>query len=143
MNSNNDIVQVAKSLKDMPSATTDYSIRINDLIDSMSLLEQKITNEAEIIKGHYRKASSAMKETQNYFLNGIQDGQPVKSYLLTCKGIEVLGEEIISIDMFINNVLRFANEPSKQIQVLKELAMHLQKVNEMLDQPLIEPHKSL
>jgi hypothetical protein len=83
-----------------------------------------------------------MKETQNYFLNGIQDGQPVKSYLLTCKGI-VLGEEVISIDMFIDNVLRFANEPSKQIQVLKELAMHLQKVNEMLDQPLIEPHKSL
>jgi hypothetical protein len=109
----------------------------------MSLLEQKITNETEIIKEHYRKASFAMKETQNYFLNGIQDGQPVKSYLLTCKGIEVLGEEVISIDMFIDNVLRFANEPSKQIQVLKELAMHLQKVNEMLDQPLIEPHKSL
>jgi len=127
----------------MPSATTDYSIRINDLIDSMSLLEQKITNETEIIKEHYRKASFAMKETQNYFLNGIQDGQPVKSYLLICKGIEVLGEEVISIDMFIDNVLRFANEPSKQIQVLKELAMHLQKVNEMLDQPLIEPHKSL
>jgi hypothetical protein len=127
----------------MPSATTDYSIRINDLIDSMSLLEQKITNETEIIKEHYRKASFAMKETQNYFLNGIQDGQPVKSYLLICKGIEVLGEEVISIDMFIDNILRFANEPSKQIQVLKELAMHLQKVNEMLDQPLIEPHKSL
>jgi len=127
----------------MPSATTDYSIRINDLIDSMSLLEQKITNETEIIKEHYRKASFAMKETQNYFLNSIQDGQPVKSYLLICKGIEVLGEEVISIDMFIDNVLRFANEPSKQIQVLKELAMHLQKVNEMLDQPLIEPHKSL
>jgi hypothetical protein len=48
----------------------------------MSLLEQKITNEAEIIKGHYCKESSAMKETQNYFLNGIQDGQPAKSYLL-------------------------------------------------------------
>jgi hypothetical protein len=40
--------------------------------------------------------------------------------------------------MFIDNVLRFANEPSKQIQVLKELAMHLQKVYEMLDPPLIE-----
>jgi phage shock protein A len=141
MNSNNDIVQVAKSLKDMPSATTDYSIRINDLIDSMSLLEKKITNETKIIKEHYSKASSAMKETQNYFLNGIQDGQPAKSYLLTCKGIEgieVLGEEVTSIDMFIDNVLHFANEPSKQIQVLKELAMHLQKVNEMLDQTLIE-----
>jgi hypothetical protein len=135
---NHDILQVAKSLEDMPSVTTDYSIRINDLIDSMSLLEKKITNETKIIKEHYRKASSAMKETQNYFLNGIQDGQPAKSYLLTCKGIEVLGEEVTLIDIFIDNVLHFANEPSKQIQVLKELAMHLQKVNEMLDQTLIE-----
>jgi hypothetical protein len=122
----------------LSSADFDCVQRINDLIDSMSLLEQKITNETEIIKEHYRKASFAMKQTQNYFLNGIQDGQPVKSYLLTCKGIEVLGEEVISIDMFIDNVLRFANEPSKQIQVLKELAIHLQKVYEMLDPPLIE-----
>jgi hypothetical protein len=140
---NKAVIKNIKYSNDLSSADSDCIQRINDLIDSMSLLEQKITNETEIIKEHYRKASFAMKETQNYFLNGIQDGQPVKSYLLTCKGIEVLGEEVISIDMFIDNVLRFANEPSKQIQVLKELAMHLQKVNEMLDQPLIEPHKSL
>jgi hypothetical protein len=127
MNSNNDTVQVAKSLKDMPSATTDYSIRINDLIDSMSFLEQKITNETEIIKEHYRKASSAMKQTQNYFLNGIEDGQPAKSYLLTCKGIEVLGEEVISIDISIDNVLRFANYPKRKIEVLKDLAMHYKR----------------
>ena len=82
MDFNHDTLQVAKSLEDMPSVTTDYSIRINDLIDSMSLLEKKITNEAKIIKEYYHKASSAMKETQNYFLNGIQDGQPAKSYLL-------------------------------------------------------------
>ena len=82
MDFNHDILQVTKSLEDMPSVTTDYSIRINDLIDSMSLLEKKIINETKIIKEHYRKASSAMKETQNYFLNGIQDGQPAKSYLL-------------------------------------------------------------
>ena len=138
MGFNHDTLQVAKSLEDVPSVTTDYSIRINDLIDSMSLLEKKITNETKIIKEYYSKASSAMKETQNYFLNGIQDGQPAKSYLLTCRGIEVLGEEVISIDIFIDNVLRFANEHSRQIQVLKELAMHLQKVNEMLDQPLID-----
>ena len=138
MNSNSDMLQVAKSLKNMSSATTDYPIRINDLIDSMSILEKKIINETEIIKEYYRKASSAMKETQNYFLNGIQDGQPTKSYLLTCKGIEVLGEEVISIDIFIDNVLRFANESSKKIYVLKELALHLQKINEMFDHPLIK-----
>ena len=138
MDFNHDPLQVAKSLEDMPSVTTDYSLGINDLIDRMSILEKKIINETEIIKEYYRKASFAMKETQNYFLNGIQDGQPAKSYLLTCKGIEVLGEEVISIDIFIDNVLRFANESSKQIQVLKELAMHLQKVNEMFDHPLIK-----
>jgi hypothetical protein len=132
MNSNND--KVAKSLKDKPSATTDYSIRINNLIDSMSLLEQKITNETEIIKEYYRKASSAMKQTQNYFLNGIEDGQPAKSYLLTCKGIEVLGEEVISIDIFIDNVLRFANYPKRKIEVLKDLAMHLQKISQMISE---------
>ena len=113
----------------MSSADFDCVQRINDLIDSMSLLEQKITNETEIIKEHYRKASFAMKQTQNYFLNGIQDGQPVKSYLLTCKGIEVLGEEVISIDMFIDNVLRFANYPKRKIEVMKDLAMHLQKIS--------------
>jgi hypothetical protein len=77
---------VIKNIKDsnhLSSADSDCIQRINDLIDSMSLLEQKITNETEIIKEHYRKASSAMKETQNYFLNGIQDGQsPSHIYLL-------------------------------------------------------------
>jgi hypothetical protein len=38
--------------------------------------------------------------------------------------------------MFIDNVLRFANEPSKQIQVLKELAMHLQKVSQMISESM-------
>jgi hypothetical protein len=79
---NHDTLQVEKSHENISSATTDYSIRINDLIDNMSILEKKIINETEIIKEYYRKASSAMKETQNYFLNGIQDGQPAKSYLL-------------------------------------------------------------
>ena len=120
----------------MSSADSDCIQRINELIDSMSLLEQKITNEAEIIKEHYRKASSAMKETQNYFLNGIQDGQPAKSYLLTCKGIEVLGEEVIPIDMFIDNVLRFANYPKRKMEVMKDLTMHLQKISQMISESM-------
>jgi phage shock protein A len=132
MNLDNETLQVAESLKNMPSAIADYSIQINDLIASMSLLEQKISNETKIIKEHYRKASSAMKETQNYFLNGIQDGQPAKSYLLTCRGIEVLGEEVISIDIFIDNVLNFAIYPKKKIEALKDLAIHLQKIYQMI-----------
>jgi hypothetical protein len=106
--------------------------RINNLINGMALLEEEISNTAEIIKEEYNKASSAMMETQNYFLNGIQAGQPSKSYLLTRKGIEVLGEEVISIDIFIDNVLNFANYPKKKIEVLKDLAMHLQKINQMI-----------
>jgi hypothetical protein len=106
--------------------------RINDLVAGMALLEQEVSNTAEIIKEEYNKASSAMMETQNYFLNGIQSGQPSKSYLLTSKGIEVLGEEVISIDLFIDNALNFANYPKKKIEVLKDLAMHLQKINQMI-----------
>jgi hypothetical protein len=133
---NKAVIKNIKYSNDLSSADSDCIQRINDLIDSMSLLEQKITNETEIIKEHYRKASSAMKETQNYFLNGIQDGQPVKSYLLTCKGIEVLGEEVISIDMFIDNVLRFANYPKRKIEVMKDLAMHLQKISQMISESM-------
>lgn len=106
--------------------------RINNLINGMALLEEEISNTAEIIKEEYNKASSAMMETQNYFLNGIQTGQPSKSYLLTRKGIEVLGEEVISIDIFIDNVLNFANYPKKKIEALKDLAMHLQKIYQMI-----------
>ena len=58
-----------------------------------------------------------MKQTQNYFLIGIEDGQPAKSYLLTPKGIEVLGEEVISIDIFIDNVLRFANYSERKLKI--------------------------
>ena len=58
MDFNHDTLQVAKSLEDMPSVTTDYSIRINDLIDSMSLLEKKITNETKIIKEHIVKQAT-------------------------------------------------------------------------------------
>jgi hypothetical protein len=133
---NKAVIKNIKYSNDLSSADSDCIQRINDLIDSMSLLEQKITNETEIIKEHYRKASSAMKQTQNYFLNGIQDGQPAKSYLLTCKGIEVLGEEVISIDMFIDNVLRFANYPKRKIEVMKDLAMHLQKISQMISESM-------
>jgi hypothetical protein len=82
---NKAVIKNIKYSNDLSSADSDCIQRINDLIDSMSLLEQKITNETEIIKEHYRKASSAMKETQNYFLNGIQDGQPPSHIYLLVK----------------------------------------------------------
>ena len=58
----------------MSFADSYYMQQINDLINGMSLLEQEISNTTEIIKEEYRKASSAMMETQNYFLNSIHTG---------------------------------------------------------------------
>jgi hypothetical protein len=99
----------------------------------MSVMEEDIDKETEIIKKLYLEASKGMLETQNYFLNGIQAGPVTKSYLLTRRGIEVLGEEVIEIPPFIDNVLKFANYPKKKIEVLVVLAKHLQTINESVD----------
>ncbi len=70
--------------------------RVNELVKRMSLLEESIAVETGYIKGLYVKASKSMSETQHYFLNGIQASPVAKSYLLTKKGIEVVGEEVYS-----------------------------------------------
>ena len=59
-----------------------------------------------------------------------------RQVIFTCKGIEVLGEEVISIDMFIDSVLRFANYPKRKIEVMKDLAMHLQKISQMISESM-------
>ena len=109
-----------------------YLRRINRLVNKIRAIEQEIAYEAEVVKEYYIKASSAMTEPQNYFLNGIQASPSAKSYLLTNKGIEVLGEETIPIAEFIGNVLNFANNPKAKIEVLMNLAVHLQKINQII-----------
>jgi hypothetical protein len=47
-------------------------------------------------------------------------------------GTEVLGEETIPIAEFIDNVINFAFNPKTKIQVLMNLAIHLQKINQMI-----------
>ncbi len=46
-----------------------------------------------------------------------------RQLVFTCKGIEVQDDEVISIyifiDMFIDNVLHFANYPKREIEVIK------------------------
>jgi hypothetical protein len=69
-----------------------------------------------------------MPEDKNYFLNGVQTGSVVKSYLLTRRGIEVPGEATIPIPEFIDSVLKFANYPKRKIEVLGDLATHLQSI---------------
>ena len=117
----------------MTSHAIDESmIRINKLIGKMGVIEQEITNETEILKGLYINASSAMTDVHNYFLSGVEAAPAQKSYLLTSKGIEVLGEDVIPISAFIDNVIRFANSSEKKIEVLFNLIMHLKKIYQLV-----------
>jgi hypothetical protein len=100
--------------------------RVNELVKRMSVLEDSIAVETEYIKEVYAKASKSMSESQHYFLNGVQASPVAKSYLLTKKGIEVVGEDAIPISTFINEVLNFATYPKKKIDVLMVLAKHLE-----------------
>jgi hypothetical protein len=76
----------------------------------------------------------SMKESQNYPLTGIQMAPISKSYLVTFRGIEVLGEETVPITVFIDNVIRFAHYPKRKIEVLKELAIHLEGLRNMVEE---------
>ena len=100
---------------------------INELTKKIDQIENDIQNASIIVIKEYRNTSEKMIENQSYFLSGIQYGIPGKSYLLTSKGIEVLGEETIEIGVFINDVINYANNPTRKIEVLKDLATHLQK----------------
>jgi hypothetical protein len=107
-------------------------LRINKLIDKISAMEQEITNETEILKEQYIIASSVMGDAHNYFLSGVESAPSHKSYLLTSRGIEVLGEEVIPISAFIDNVVRYANSPKSKIEVLYNLVTHLKKIDQMI-----------
>jgi hypothetical protein len=100
---------------------------INELTKKIDQIENDIHNASSIVIKEYKNTSEKMIENQSYFLSGIQYGIPGKSYLLTSKGIEVLGEETIEICVFINDVINYANNPTRKIEVLKDLATHLQK----------------
>ena len=107
-----------------------YSKRIDLLVARMKVMEEDIDKEIELLKQYYLEAGNLMSESQNYFLNGIQSGPIAKSYLLTRRGIEVIGEEVIPIPSFIDSVIRFANYPKRKIEVLVALAKHLENIDE-------------
>ena len=90
--------------------------RVNELVKRMGQLEENIAVEIEYVKEVYSKASRAMSESQHYFLNGVQASPVTKSYLLTKKGIEVVGEEAIPISAFIDQALDFANYPKRRLK---------------------------
>lgn len=115
-------------------ADDDCVQRISQLVNKMALLDADIAKEFEILKEKYLKVSSSMPETKTYLLAGIQANPTSKSYLLTNKGIEVLGEEPAPLAAFLDNVIRYANWPNRKIEVLMELANHLQKIIQMINE---------
>lgn len=111
----------------------DVLSQINKLNDKMKTIEEEIKVQTEILKELFSMFSLSMKESQNYLLTGIQTAPVSKSYLVTFRGIEVLGEETIPIPTFIDNAMRFANYPKRRIEVLKELAIHLDGLRNMIE----------
>src|ERR687895_1762596 len=103
------------------SENQDVLRQVSELNNKIKIIEEEIESLTEILKDLFLESSLLMKESQNYLLTGIQTAPVSKSYLVTFRGIEVLGEETIPIPIFIDNVMRFANYPKRKIEVLKEL----------------------
>jgi hypothetical protein len=106
--------------------------QISELDDKMKIIEDEIGVQAEILKELFLRCSLSMKQSQNYLLTGIQTSPASKSYLVTSRGIEVLGEEAIPVPIFIDNVVRFASYPKRKIEVLRELATHLEGISRLI-----------
>ena len=102
--------------------------KINRLVESLNKLELEIAAATNMMKECYVRASHSMPDDKSYFLNGVQTGSVIKSYLLTSRGVEVPGEETVQIPEFIECVLRFANYPKRKIEVLSDLLSHLQSI---------------
>jgi hypothetical protein len=106
--------------------------QIAELDSMVEDINQKISKISEEIKIQFSLSSSGMSVNQNYLLSGIQRSPNPKNYIVTSKGIEVVGEqEITPVSVFLDAVIQFANDPNRKIIVLKELVKHLQKMNEI------------
>ncbi|HYZ58987.1 MAG TPA: hypothetical protein VE544_04945 [Nitrososphaeraceae archaeon] len=105
--------------------------QITELDSMLEDINQKISKISEEIKTQFSLSRSGMSVNQNYLLSGIQRSPNPKNYIVTSKGIEVVGEqEITPVSVFLDAVIQFANDPNRKIIVLKELVKHLQKMNE-------------
>jgi hypothetical protein len=105
---------------------------IRRLEESMRNLEEEIASETEKIKSRFRKAAASIPAGQSYYLVGIQTGAVVKAYHFTSEGVGIQGEGVIPISDFIDAALRFANYPKRKIEVLGELAGHIEKIDSMI-----------
>jgi hypothetical protein len=105
---------------------------IRRLEAEMGELERDIAKETEKMKSLYQNAAALVPAEKSYYLIGVQTGSVVKAYLLTREGVGVQGEGVIPITEFIDSVMRFANYPKRKIEVLGDLAGHLEKIYAML-----------
>lgn len=71
--------------------------QVSELNNKIKTIEEEIGIQTEILKDLFLEFSVLMKESQNYLLTGIQMAPFSKSYLVTFRGIEVLGEETIML----------------------------------------------
>jgi hypothetical protein len=116
----------------MTDGTVDIFQQINELDEMIEIINHRISLITEKVIEKFLVTSSTMSPSQNYLLSGIQKSPSPKNYIITNKGIEVVGEqEITPVSAFLDTVIQYANEPSRKIIVLKELLKHLQKMNEM------------
>lgn len=106
--------------------------KVHRLVHALNKLELEIAIATDMMKDCYVRASHSMPDGKSYFLNGVQTGSVIKSYLLTRRGIEVPGEETVQIPEFIECVLRFANYPKRKIEVLSDLSAHLEAISLMI-----------
>jgi hypothetical protein len=117
---------------DMTTDAGDIFQQISELDEMIEIIKHRISLITEKIKEQFLVTSSTMSPNQNYLLSGIQKSPNSKNYIITSRGIEVVGEqEITPVSEFLDTVIHYANEPSNKIIVLKELLKHLQKMNEM------------
>jgi hypothetical protein len=104
------------------------SAGIRKLEEAMQELEQEIAVETENLKSAFARVAESMPEDMSYYLIGIHTGSVVKAYHLTSKGVGVQGEGFVTAAEFIDSAMRFANFPKRKIEVLADLAGHLQKI---------------
>jgi hypothetical protein len=116
----------------MTAGTGDIFQQINELDEMIEIINHRISLITEEVIKKFLETTSTMSPNQNYLLSGIQKSPSPKNYIITNRGIEVVGEqEITPVSAFMDTVIQYANEPSRKIIVLKELLKHLQKMNEM------------
>jgi hypothetical protein len=116
----------------MTAGTKDIFQQISELDEMIEIINHRISLITEKVKEKFLLTSSTMSPSQNYLLSGIQKSPSPKNYIITNRGIEVVGEqEITPVSAFLDTVIQYANDPSRKIIVLKELLKHLQKMNEM------------